>query len=90
LRYRAPVRDAQALGALGHPVAVLPLAGLLVAGAAVGETFLSASGWLVWLIVFDLVAIWLLRWTIRVGLLEESAATGTGGPSLGPAPRASS
>ena len=90
LRYRAPVRDAEALGALGHPAMALPLGGLLVAGAAVGETFLSAGGWLVWLIVFDLVAIWLLRWMIRVGLLEESAATGTGGPSLGPAPGASS
>ena len=90
LRYRAPARDAHALGALGHPAVALPLAGVLVAGAAVGETFLSAGGWLVWLVVFDLVAIWLLRWMIRVGLLEESAATGTGGPSLGPAPGASS
>ena len=90
LRYRARVRDAQALGALGHPAVALPLAGLLVAGAAVGETFLSAAGWLVWLVVFDLVAISLLRQTIHVGLLEESAATGAGGPSFGSVPEAPS
>ncbi len=90
LRYRAPVRDAQALGALGHPALALPLAGLLVAVAAVGETFLSAGGWLVWLVVFDLVAGSLLRLTIHVGLLEESAASGSGGPSLGSLPEAPS
>jgi hypothetical protein len=86
LRYRAPARDAQALGALGHPAVALPLASLLVTGAAVGETFLSAGGWLVWLVVFDLVAISLLRLTVHVGLLEESAATGAGGPSPGSVP----
>jgi len=90
LRYRAPVRDAEALGALGHPAAALPLAGLLVAGAAVGETFLSAGGWLVWLVVFDVVAISLLAQTIHVGLVEEAAAAGAGGPSLGSAPEAPS
>ena len=86
LRYRAPARDAQVLGALGHPAVALPLAALLVTGAAVGETFLSAGGWLVWLVVFDLVAISLLRLTIHVGLLEESAATGAGGPPPGSVP----
>lgn len=86
LRYRAPVRDAEALGALGHPAVALPLAGLLVAGAAVGETFLSTGGWVVWLAVFDLVAISLLRQTIHVGLLEESAATDAEGSSPGSVP----
>ena len=85
LRYRAPAPDAQALGVMGRPAVALPLGGLLVAGAAVGETFLSAGGWLVWLLVFDLVALSLLARTIHVGLLEESAATGTGG-SIAPAP----
>jgi hypothetical protein len=90
LRYRAPVRDAQALGALGHPAVALPLAGLLVAGAAVGETFLSAGGWLVWLVGFDLVALSLLAQTIHIGLLEEEAADGGGGPSLAPGPEVTS
>jgi len=90
LRYRAPARDAQALGALGHPAVALPMAGLLVAGAAVGETFLSAGGWLVWLVAFDVVAISLLAQTIHVGRLEEAAATDPGGPSLGSAPEGTS
>ena len=60
LRYRAPARDANALGALGHQAVALPLAGLLVMGGAVGETFLPAGGWLAWRAAFDVVAISLL------------------------------
>jgi hypothetical protein len=78
LRYRAPARDARALGALGHPAVALPLAGLLVMGGAVGETFLPAGGWLAWLAAFDVVAISLLRQSIHVGLLEESPETSIG------------
>jgi hypothetical protein len=73
LRYRAPAREAGALGVLGHPAVALPVAGLLVMGGAVGETFLPAGGWLVWLAAFDLVAISLLRGSIHIGLLEESS-----------------
>jgi hypothetical protein len=72
LRYRAPARDAQALGPLGHPTVALPVAALLVMGGAVGETFLPAGGWLAWLAGFDVVVIVLLRRAIHVGLLEES------------------
>lgn len=72
LRYRAPARDAQALGPLGHPVVALPVAALLVMGGAVGETFLPAGAWLGWLAAFDIVVIVLLRRAIHVGLLEES------------------
>jgi hypothetical protein len=72
LRHRAPARDAEALGAVGHPVVALPLAALLVMSGAVGETFLPAGGWLAWLLLFDLVVIVLLRRAIHVGLLEES------------------
>lgn len=72
LRYRAPARDAQALGPLGHPRVAVPAAALLVMGGAVGETFLPAGGWLGWLVGFDLVVIVLLRRAIHVGLLEES------------------
>ena len=79
LRYRAPMRDADALGALGHPAVAVPVAGLLVMGGAVGETFLPAGGWLAWLVAFDLVAIALLRRAIHVGLLEESSELPIGG-----------
>jgi hypothetical protein len=72
LRYRAPARDAEALGAVGHPLVALPLAAALVMGGAVGETFLPAGAWLAWLAAFDLVAIIMLRRAIHVGLLEEA------------------
>lgn len=72
LRYRAPARDAQALGPLGHPTVALPAAALLVMGGAVGATFLPAGAWLGWLVAFDIVVIVLLRRAIHVGLLEES------------------
>lgn len=72
LRHRAPARDAEALGPLGHPLVALPVAAVLVMGGAVGETFLPAGGWLGWLVAFDLVVIVLLRRAIHVGLLEES------------------
>jgi len=72
LRYRAPARDANALGVVGHPAVALPLAALLVMGGAVGEVFLPAGAWLAWLVAFDLVTMVLLRRAIHVGLLEES------------------
>jgi hypothetical protein len=84
LKYRAPARDAGALGPLGHPAVALPLAGLLVMGGAVGETFLPAGGWLIWLAAFDLVAISLLRRSIHIGLLEESSETPIGGDIVCP------
>ncbi len=73
LRYRASVSERNALGALGHPAVALPLAALLVMGGAVGETFLPAGAWLLWLVAFDLVAIALLRRAIHVGLLDEAS-----------------
>jgi hypothetical protein len=72
LRHRAPARDAEALGPLGHPAVAVPAAALLVMGGAVGETFLPAGAWLGWLVAFDLVVLVLLRRAIHVGLLEES------------------
>ena len=72
LRYRAPARDAEALGPVGHPAIALPAAALLVMAGAVAETFLPAGGWLAWLVFLDLVVLVLLRRAIHVGLLEES------------------
>jgi hypothetical protein len=73
LRYRAPVRDANALGHLGRAAVAAPLAGALVVGGAIGETFLPAGAWLGWLVAFDLVVLVILRRAIHVGLLEEAA-----------------
>ena len=72
LRYRAPARDAEALGWAGHPAVAVPLAAVLVMGGTVGETFLGPGPWLAWLAAFDVVAIVLLRRAIHVGLLEEA------------------
>jgi hypothetical protein len=72
LRYRAPARDAEALGWAGHPVVAVPLAAVLVMGGTVGETFLGPGPWLAWLAAFDVVAIVLLRRAIHIGLLEEA------------------
>jgi hypothetical protein len=72
LRYRAPARDAEALGPIGHPAVALPAAALLVMGGSVGEVFLPAGAWLGWLVAFDVVVLVLLRRAIHVGLLEES------------------
>jgi RsiW-degrading membrane proteinase PrsW (M82 family) len=73
LRYRAPVKDRTALGALGSPPVATAVAAALVITGAVGETFLPAGAWLAWLVALDLVALVLLRRTIHVGLLEEEA-----------------
>jgi ribosomal protein L32 len=73
LRYRAPIKDRGALGAVGHPALAIPLAALLVIAGAIGETFMPTGVWLIWLVVLDLVALVLLRRAIHVGLLEESA-----------------
>jgi RsiW-degrading membrane proteinase PrsW (M82 family) len=80
LRYRAPVKDRGALGPLGSPVVAVALAGLLVAGASVGETFLDGGAWLAWIAAFDVVALLLLRRAIHVGLLEEAAEKPIGPP----------
>jgi RsiW-degrading membrane proteinase PrsW (M82 family) len=84
LRYRAPVRDAGALGPLGHPAAAAALGALLVVGGALGSTFLPAGWWLVWLIAFDLAALVILRQIIHIGLLEESADRAIGPPFVCP------
>jgi ribosomal protein L32 len=72
LRYRAPARDAEALGPLGHPLVAVPLCAALVMAGAVGETFLAGWAWLLWLAAFDFVVIVMLRRAIHVGLLEEA------------------
>ncbi len=72
LRHRAPLRDRGALGALGHPAVAIAVAAALVIVGAIGETFLPAGVWLIWLIVLDLVGLVLLRRALHVGLLEEA------------------
>lgn len=72
LRYRAPARDADALGPSGHPVVALPLCASLVMAGAVGETLVAPWAWFLWLTALDCVVIVMLRRAIHVGLLEET------------------
>ncbi len=73
LRYRAPARDRNALGWLGHPVPALALrAGLLIAAAAAGR-WLPVGAWLAVLLVLDVIALIWLRLMLQLGLREESA-----------------
>ncbi len=80
LRYRAPISDRSALGALGSPIVAVPLAAVLVIAGAVGETFMPAGLWLLWLVALDLLGLVLLRRAMHVGLLEESTERDIGPP----------
>jgi hypothetical protein len=71
LRYRAPVRDRSALGAIGQPATAVPVAAVLVVGASVAQLELRPLGALIALIPVDVAALLALRVAIHVGLLEE-------------------
>ncbi len=73
LRYRSPAQDRASLGSLGSPPVAIAIAAALVVTGAIGETFLPAGGWLVWLLALDAVGLLLLRRAIHLGLQQESA-----------------
>jgi hypothetical protein len=78
LRFRAPVRDRSALGPIGHPATAVPMAAVLVVGAAVVQLELQPLGALLALVPLDLLALLALRMAIHVGLLEEIQEVPTG------------
>src|SRR5207253_6814610 len=73
LRYRSPAEHRRALGSVGHPVVAVPLAAALVLAGSVTEPLLEGGTWLAVLAVLDIVALFLLRRAIHVGLLQEAA-----------------
>lgn len=78
LRYRAPVRDRDALGIVGRPVVAMALAGaLLVASALAAYLPGSIPGLAVRFAIAAVALIWLRR-TLHVGLLEEAFEAGIG------------
>jgi len=82
LRYRAPVRDRDALGIVGRPVVATILAGsLLVAGALAGYLPGTLTGVAVRLVIAGIALIWLRR-TLHLGLLEEAFEGGIGQPII--------
>lgn len=72
LRYRAPLKDRDALGLLGIPAIAIAIAAVLVIAGAIGETFMSAGIWLAWVALLDAVGLVLLRRVLHIGLLEEA------------------
>ena len=79
LRYRAPVRDRNALGLVGQPaVALLGTAALLVAGG-LAKTLLTLIPQTLVLAVIAVIALLWLRWALHLGLIEESREYGVRG-----------
>jgi hypothetical protein len=78
LRYRAPVRDRNALGALGNPYAALVVAAAALIVAALAQQFLTNVLALVVYLVLDAVALIWLRRVLHLGLMEEAAEIETG------------
>ena len=80
LRYRAPVRDRDALGWLGRP-AIAVLAGVaLLSAAAAARVLLELTGGLLTTVVAAGLALVWLRATIHVGLMEEANEADIGPP----------
>jgi PrsW family intramembrane metalloprotease len=73
LRYRAPERDRNALGLLGHPIPALILRALLLVAAAAGQRWLPVGAWFATLLVLDAIALVWLRLMLQLGLREEAA-----------------
>jgi hypothetical protein len=73
LRYRAPVRDRGALGALGNPFIAAPVAAVVVCVGFSLQPFIATGWWLLCLVALDALALVWLRRVIHLGLLEESA-----------------
>lgn len=80
LRYRAPVRDRDALGVLGNPFLSFLAGAVLVALGFSLEPLMAVGWWLLCLAVLDVIALLWLRRVIHLGLLEESAEIPIGPP----------
>jgi hypothetical protein len=78
LRFRSPVKDRQALGALGHPAIALPAAAVVLIIAAQAQLHLPNIWALVVYVVLDVVALIWLRRVLHLGLLQEAAEIDTG------------
>ena len=78
LRYRAPVKDRAALGALGRPEVAVPLAAVVLVATAMIQLFLPAGLSLAVLVVLAAVALIWLRRVIHLGLIQEAGEIGIG------------
>jgi hypothetical protein len=78
LRYRAPVRDRDALGVLGRPVVALVAAAVVLVVAAQAQLHLTDWIGLIAYLILDAVALVWLRRVLHLGLLEEAAEIAIG------------
>jgi hypothetical protein len=81
LRYRAPVRDRNALGWLGRPLAAILAGAALITAGALGRVVLDVAGGLISTTIAGLIGLVWLRATIHLGLLEEANESDVGPPS---------
>jgi hypothetical protein len=72
LRLRAPSRDRGALGVLGSPLVAVPTAAAALVGASVAELYLGNWSTLALTAVLSAAGLVWLRWTIQLGLRQES------------------
>jgi hypothetical protein len=84
LRYRAPVRDRDALGLLGRPPLALATAASLVVLGSLAQVYLPALWALISLLALDVVALIWLRRVLHLGLIEESLEIPVGGEIVCP------
>ncbi len=84
LRYRAPVEDRAALGALGHPAVAAVVAAALMLVASLSVLLLDDVLHLIVIVLLALVSLLWLRRIIHVGLLEEANEIAIGGPIVCP------
>jgi hypothetical protein len=80
LRFRAPVRDRDALGVLGNPAVAIVFGGILIVVGFVLQPLISTWWWLLCLAALDVIALLWLRRVIHLGLLEEALEEPIVGP----------
>lgn len=80
LRYRAPVRDRNALGRLGTPALAVLGGALLVAATAAARALLDVTAGLGATLIAAAIGLVWLRATIHLGLLEEANEADIGPP----------
>ncbi len=84
MRYRAPIRDRNVLGPLGHPFFAIPLAAGLLVGAGLIQLYLRTWWQLGLLALIAILALVWLRLVLHVGLLQEASEIPIGPPIICP------
>jgi hypothetical protein len=80
LRYRAPMKDRNALGVLGNPVIAVALAFAAMIGSALVQLYTRTWWEVAILAVMDILALLWLRQVLDLGLRQESAEIEIGPP----------